>query len=49
MSNIAKWRTFSKEELEQIVKSSYSTREVARKLGYAQDSGGTMASLKKNV
>ena len=47
MSNIARWRTFSKEELEQIVKSSYSTREVARKLGYAQDGGGTMASLKK--
>lgn len=47
MSNIAKWRTFSKEELEQIVKSSYSNREVARKLGYAQDGGGTMASLKK--
>ena len=47
MSNIAKWRTFSKEALEQIVKSSYSNREVARKLGYAQDGGGTMASLKK--
>ena len=31
----AKWRTFAKEELEKIVKESYSDREVARKLGYA--------------
>lgn len=47
MSSKAKWRTFSKEELADIVKSSYSTREVARKLGYAADGGGTIASLKK--
>lgn len=31
MSNIAKWRTFSREEIEEIVKNSYSNREVARK------------------
>ena len=47
MSNKAKWRNFSKEEIEEIVKNSYSNREVARKLGYQQDGGGTMASLKK--
>lgn len=47
MSNKAKWRNFSREELLEIVKSSYSNREVARKLGYAVDGGGTMASLKK--
>ena len=47
MSNKAKWRNFSREELSEIVKSSYSNREVARKLGYAVDGGGTMASLKK--
>ena len=47
MSNKARWRNFSKEELSEIVKNSYSNREVARKLGYAIDGGGTMASLKK--
>ena len=47
MSNKARWRNFSREELSEIVKSSYSNREVARKLGYAIDGGGTMASLKK--
>ena len=47
MGNKAKWRSFSKEEISEIVQTSYSNREVARKLGYAVDSGGTMASLKK--
>lgn len=47
MSNKAKWRNFSVEEISEIVKNSYSNREVARKLGYAVDGGGTMASLKK--
>ena len=47
MGNKAKWRNFSKEEISEIVKNSYSNREVARKLGYAIDGGGTMASLKK--
>lgn len=47
MSNIAKWRKFSREELEDIIKNSFSLREVARKLGYAQDGGGTIASLKR--
>lgn len=46
MSNKAKWRNFSKEELAEIVKTSYSNREVARKLGYKADGGGTMASLR---
>lgn len=47
MSTKARWRTFTKEQIEEIVKTSYSNREVARKLGYAVDGGGTMASLKK--
>ena len=47
MGNKAKWRSFSKEEISEIVQTSYSNREVARKLGYAVDGGGTMASLKK--
>ena len=47
MANKAKWREFSQEELEQIVKESSSNREVAEKLGYKKDGGGTMATLKK--
>lgn len=47
MSNKANWRNFSLDEISDIVKSSYSNREVARKLGYAVDGGSTMASLKK--
>ena len=45
MGHIAKWREFSREEIEKIVKESYSDREVARRLGYAQNGGGTMKSL----
>ena len=30
MSNKAKWRNFSVEEISEIVKNSYSNREVAR-------------------
>lgn len=32
MGNKAKWRSFSKEEISEIVQTSYSNREVARKL-----------------
>lgn len=46
MSNRAKWRNYDRQTLEQIVKESFSMREVARKLGYAQDGGGTIQSLK---
>lgn len=45
MSRIAKWRSFSKQEIEEIVKNSRSDREVAEKLGYAKDGGGTSQSL----
>lgn len=36
-----------KEELAQIVKESRSFREVAGKLGYAKDGGGTITSIKR--
>lgn len=49
MSNKARWRNFSKEQIEQFVKDSYSYRELANKFGYSQNGGGTMASLKKMV
>lgn len=47
MSNIAKWRTFTREQIEEIVASSTSVREIAHKMGYQRDGGGTIASLKK--
>ena len=40
MSNIAKWRTFTKEQVEEMVASSISLREVALKMGYQQNGGG---------
>ena len=43
---VKKWEKFSREEIEQFVKDSKSNREVARKLGYGQDGGGTMKTLK---
>ena len=45
MPNVAKWRKYSKEELEKIVQESKSFREVATKLGYKKDGGGTIRSL----
>lgn len=45
MGNIARWRKFSKDELQEIVQSSSSYREVAKRLGYQQDGGGTIKSL----
>lgn len=42
---VVKWRNFSREEIEQIVKESYSDREVARRLGYSTNGGGTMKSI----
>lgn len=49
MSNIAKWKQVSKEEFAQLVKESRSIRELADKLGYARDGGGTAKSLKKAI
>ncbi len=45
MSNHAKWRTFSIEQLQQFVATSRSYRELAGKLGYQRDGGGTIKSL----
>ena len=43
----AKWRAYTKEQIQEIVNSSSSNREVARKLGYNCNGGGTMESIKK--
>jgi hypothetical protein len=42
MSNYARWRNFTEEELKEIVASSKSNAEVARRLGYERAGGGTM-------
>lgn len=42
-----KWEKFSREEIERFVKESKSNREVARKIGYDQDSGTAMKSLRE--
>ena len=47
MGKIAKWRNFSEDEIRKIVAESFSIREVAKKLGYSPDGGGTAQSLKK--
>lgn len=47
MSNKAKWRNYSKDQIEEIVKNSKSFREVAGKLGYIRDGGGTITSMHK--
>lgn len=49
MGKNAKWKSFSKEELEQAVKDSMSIRELAGKLGYEQDSGSGAAAVKKMI
>ena len=45
MSNVAKLRKYPKDQLEEFVKSSRSFRELASKLGYSKDGGGTMRSV----
>ena len=41
----ARWRQYPIEQLEQFVKESKSFRQLASKLGYSKDGGGTMKSL----
>lgn len=49
MANKARWKTLPLEMIQEAVSSSISYREVAQKLGYATDSGGTQTSLQKMV
>lgn len=46
MGRIAKWREFSKEEFEKLLKESRSYAELASKLGYSKQGGRTVTSLK---
>jgi hypothetical protein len=45
MANIAKWRLFPNDQIEEIVKNARSFREVAQKLGYNKDSGSAITSM----
>ena len=47
MSNMAKWRKIPIEEIKKAVEESTSFRELAGKLGYVKDGGGTITSLHK--
>ena len=47
MAKQPKWKSFSEEEIRKIVSESCSDREVAGKLGYSKDAGGTMNSIHK--
>lgn len=47
MAKQPKWKSFSEEEIRKIVSESCSDREVAGKLGYCKDAGGTMSSIHK--
>lgn len=49
MANIARWRTLPIELIQESIASSTSFREVAKKLGYATDSGSVQTSLRNMV
>lgn len=44
-----KWETFSKDDLQKIVKESFSFREVANKCGYSMIGGGSIKSIKEMI
>lgn len=44
--NKPKWIKFSEDLLKQIISESFSYREVAQKLGYSQNGGGAIKSIK---
>lgn len=47
MGKQALWRTYSVDFIKEVVSNSYSDREVATKLGYSNQGGGTMQTLHK--
>lgn len=44
-----KWEKFSKEELEQFVKESYSFRQLGQKCGYSPDSGSLLKTMTEMI
>lgn len=49
MGRIAKWRLLSEEEFAKLVKESRSFNELAKKIGYAENSGGTFITLQAAI
>lgn len=49
MSKVAKWRQLSEEEFAQLVKESRSFQDLAQRIGYKKEGGGTQAALKEAV
>ena len=45
----AKWRQYSKEELQAIINECKSYREFTTKLGYSSDGGGSIKSVKQAI
>lgn len=45
----AKWKNFSKEQLQEIVQNSTSFRQVAIALGYSADGGSNIATIKQMI
>ena len=49
MGKIAKWKNFTKTELQEMVNQSRSLRELAVKMGYQPDSGSSMKAVKEAI
>lgn len=49
MGKTAKWRNFTRQEIEQFVQGSYSYASLAEKLGYNSKSGSYLRSMKSMI
>lgn len=49
MPKVAKWRQLSEEEFAQLVKESRSFQDLAQRIGYKKEGGGTQTALKEAV
>lgn len=49
MSNVAKWRKFTRQEIDEFVQESYSYASLIKKLGYAVNSGNSIKAVKTMI
>lgn len=49
MSNKAKWKSFTEDEIREIVKQSRSYRDMAERMGYKPDGGSTSKIMKELI